>query len=209
MNFFKKRKEYKRVVKEIETYRDKAFVRNVEEKWKKQEDDWRKKLEEESKKKQEDDANVKYSLRESSDVKYSRKQSPNVRYSLDVDIGDDYHSWEKKTATYKSFSQMVIDRLEANNLIATDFYKKAQLDRKLFSKLKTDYCYQPTKATAIKICMGLDLDITEAEKFLGAAGYSLSKNLPFDLAIRYCFENSYTNVDDVNEVLYRLGEKTL
>ena len=102
-----------------------------------------------------------------------------------------------------------MDKLEEKKLPATAFYKKAQIDRKLFSKLKTDFCYQPNKATAIKICLGLDLSIEEAEEFLSAAGFSLSKNMQFDLAIRYCFENRYTNVDDVNSVLYYLDEKTL
>lgn len=146
--------------------------------------------------------------REQDDVKYSLEVDPNVKYSRDV-VFDDYYFWEKKTAIYKSFSQEVIDYMSKKSLSSTEFYKKAQIDRKLFSKLKTDYCYQPTKATAIKICMGLDLNFDEAEELLELAGYSLSKNLSFDLAIRYCFENGYTNVDDVNEILYRLGEKTL
>lgn len=197
MSLFKKKNkaiDYAQIVTDINQYRNEAIAEYWREK--------RSQAEEERRRKELE------AQREREEVKYSRKENPNIKYSKDVDV-DDYFSWEKKTAIYKSFSQEVIDYMSKKSLSSTKFYKKAQIDRKLFSKLKTDYCYQPTKATAIKICMGLDLNFDEAEELLELAGYSLSKNLPFDLAIRYCFENGYTNVDDVNEILYRLGEKTL
>lgn len=186
--------DYAQIVTDINQYRNEAIAECWREKRSQAESERRRKELE--------------AQRERCDVKYSLEVDPNVKYSRDV-VVDNYYSWEKKTAIYKSFSQEVINYMSKKSLSSTKFYKKAQIDRKLFSKLKTDYCYQPTKATAIKICMGLDLNFDEAEELLELAGYSLSKNLPFDLAIRYCFENGYTNVDDVNEILYRLGEKTL
>ena len=135
---------------------------------------------------------------ESSDVKYSRK----------VSISD-YEEWERENAEYKSFSQSVLDGMNEKGLTAIQFYKKAHIDRKLFSKLKTDYCYKPNKTTAIKLCFALDLSITPAEELLKKAGYALSKSDPFDLVIRYCFACEITDIDIVNEILIRLDEKTL
>lgn len=139
-----------------------------------------------------------------SEVNYSRKSD--IRYSIDV---DDYTDWERENAEYKSFSQSVLEGMNEKGLTPIQFYKKAHIDRKLFSKLKTDYCYKPNKTTAIKLCFALDLSLDDAEELLKKAGYALSKSDPFDLAIRYCFVSGITDIDIVNEILTRLEEKTI
>ena len=151
--------------------------------------------------------------RKESETRYSLKDT--TRYSLEDDpslyekIESEYPEWEKKTAVKESFSSSVLKYMEQKRLSPSKLYKKAELDRKLFSRLKNDYMYQPTRTTAIKFCLGLELKIDEAEKLLEKAGYSLSKSQSFDLIIRYCIENGYTDIETVNEILRRFEEKTL
>lgn len=137
---------------------------------------------------------------------YLERKRNGVRYSLDVVV---YNEWERKYAEYQSFSQAVLDLIEKKGLSSTVFYGKAHIDRKLFSKMKTDYCYRPNKITAIKLCFGLDLPFEDAEALLKKAGFALMRWDPFDLAITYCFEKGITDIDVVNEILLQLDLQTI
>ncbi len=137
---------------------------------------------------------------------YLERQRSGVKYSINIDT---YDEWERKYAEYKSFSQAVLDLIEKKGFSSTDFYKKAHIDRKLFSKMKTNYCYRPNKTTAIKLCFALDLPFDDAEELLGEAGVKLMKWDPFDLAIAYCFKNGITDIDIVNEILIQLDLNTI
>ena len=151
------------------------------------------------------------------------KQSSSVKYSLDVHVDEDdnegvsysvnidtsYSKFEKLFAERTSFSQTVLELIDKKEIPTTKFYKKAHIDRKLFSKLKTDYCYKPSRITAIKLCFALDLSFAEAEELLGKAGVKLMKWDPFDLAIAYCFKKGITDIDIVNEILTQLELSTI
>lgn len=78
------------------------------------------------------------------------------------------------------------------------FIKKAGLDRKLFSKIRSNPNYRPRKQTIIALALALELNINEADELLQAAGYSLSQSQTFDLVIEYCIKNQIYNIHDVN-----------
>ena len=120
-----------------------------------------------------------------------------------------YHSWEKKTAITKTFSSEVIRRLKESGIRPADFYKAAELDKRVYSSMKRDYCYTPSRTTAIKCCFALRLSYHDAEQLLQLAGYSLSPGLSKDLAIRFCLENGIYNITNVNYMLEALGETPL
>jgi len=120
-----------------------------------------------------------------------------------------YHLWEKKTAVTKTFSSEVIRRLKENRIRPADFYKAAELDKRVYSSMKRDYCYSPSRITAIKCCLALHLSFPEAERLLKLAGYSLSPGLSRDLAIRFCMENGIYDIPNVNYMLEALGESPL
>ncbi|MBE6816677.1 MAG: hypothetical protein E7520_03115 [Ruminococcaceae bacterium] len=157
------------------------------------------------------------------DSSESNKQSSSVKYSLDVPVDEDdyegvsysvnidtsYSKFEKLFAERTSFSQTVLELINKKDIPTTKFYKKAHIDRKLFSKLKTDYCYKPSRITAIKLCFALDLSFGEAEELLGKAGVKLMKWDPFDLAIAYCFKKGITDIDIINEILTQLELSTI
>ncbi len=120
-----------------------------------------------------------------------------------------YHIWEKNTAVTKTFSSEVIRRLKENRIRPADFYKAAELDKRVYSSMKRDYCYSPSRTTAIKCCLALHLSYQDAEQLLKLAGYSLSPGLSKDLAIRFCLENGIYDIPNVNYMLEALGETPL
>ena len=120
-----------------------------------------------------------------------------------------YHLWEKKAAITKTFSSEVIHRLKESKTRPADFYKAAELDKRVYSSMKRDYCYTPSRTTAIKCCFALHLSYQDAEQLLKLAGYSLSPGLSKDLALRFCLENGIYDIANVNYLLDALGESPL
>ena len=90
-----------------------------------------------------------------------------------------------------------------------EVYKKADVDRKLFSKIRTQPDYHPNKNTLLKLCLAMNLNTDESEGILKTAGYSLSKSLRSDLILRYCFSHKVYDVITVNEILDHYGEKII
>ena len=113
---------------------------------------------------------------------------------------------EKKQET---FSEMLLRLIDEKGLKDSDAYKRANIDRRLFSKIRGDKNYLPSKKTAISFCMALQLEMDEAKKLLATAGYALSSSSRFDLIIMYLIENSEYNIHFANIVLEDYGEGTL
>ncbi len=109
----------------------------------------------------------------------------------------------------ETFSQMLLRLIDERNLKDSQVYKDANIDRRLFSKIRGDEDYIPSKKTVICFCMALRLNLSEAEKLLEAAGYALSASSRFDLIIMYLLENKEYNVVFANIVLEKYGESTL
>lgn len=145
-----------------------------------------------------------------------------VRFSLPIKLSEKdaqtaqeqdsrlkYLAWEKEKKKMDSFSATVRRKMQERGMTANVFYRRARIDRKLFSKLKTDFGYQPNRKTAIRCCLALELDLTEAEELLKKAGYALSDSSSFDLAIRYCIECGIYDLMEVNMLLDALEEPIL
>ncbi|WP_201715807.1 hypothetical protein [Rossellomorea arthrocnemi] len=88
-------------------------------------------------------------------------------------------------------------------------YKKAGVDRKHFSKIRSISDYKPGKRTVIALCLSLELSEEETGDMLNVAGFSLSDSDRFDLVIRFCLEKKIYDIDDVNQALYSLKVKPL
>ena len=97
----------------------------------------------------------------------------------------------------------------SKKLDEVEVYKKADVDRKLFSKIRTQPDYHPNKNTLLKLCLAMNLNTEESEDILKTAGYSLSKSLRSDLILRYCFSHKVYDVITVNEILDHYGEKVI
>ena len=120
-------------------------------------------------------------------------------------------------ASINDFIKEADDILQDNirNLILSkqldevEVYKNADVDRKLFSKIRTQPDYHPNKNTLLKLCLAMNLNTDETENLLKSAGYSLSKSLRSDLILRYCFGHKIFDVITVNQILDHYGEKVI
>lgn len=83
----------------------------------------------------------------------------------------------------------------------SDVYNKVHIDRRLFSKIRSDKNYHPSKETVILLAIALELSEEELDNLLDSASYSLPKNNNFDLIIRFCFINKIFKLTDINELL--------
>ena len=90
-----------------------------------------------------------------------------------------------------------------------DVYKRAGIDRRHFSKIRSKADYKPSKNTVISLSLALELTTDQAEELLSTAGFSLSESDTFDLVIQYCLENSIYHIHDVNQALTYFSLKPL
>ena len=99
------------------------------------------------------------------------------------------------------FQSMLFNLIDKRNLKDSDVYNKVHIDRRLFSKIRSDCNYHPSKETVILLGLALELNEDEFIDLLDSASYSLPKNNVYDLIIRFCFIEGIYNVNDVNELL--------
>ena len=109
---------------------------------------------------------------------------------------------ENKDASFNELLFMMIDRTNQKD---SDVYKRARIDRRLFSKIRCSKQYIPSKKTVIALCLALELSRDDANVLLSSAGYSLSRSDDYDLAISFCLSRKIYDFDDINELLYELG----
>ena len=99
------------------------------------------------------------------------------------------------------FQKLLFKYIDDRGLKDSDVYNKANIDRRLFSKIRSDEDYHPSKETIISLATSLELNINELEELLDSASYSLPKNNKFDLIIRFCFLEKIYNIIDINNLL--------
>lgn len=104
-----------------------------------------------------------------------------------------------------TFSQKLFDLIKKKKMSETDCYKNANLDRRLFSKIRSDDEYQPSKNTVFALIFGLRLTLKDANELLDAAGYSISHSLKMDVLIEFMIKNRIYDIFTVNEILYKYG----
>ena len=169
---------------------------------------------------------VQYSV--SSEIKYSFSSIPEDETDIITDMAKfareaemdrglydspalkkTYHAWEKKNAEYRSFSSEVTRMVKEKYRKPSEFYRAAGIDKRTWHKISSDFGYRPSRMTAFRCCIGLKLNMDEAESLLKLAGMAFSPNDPDDLVLEFCLENGIRDIPGINYMLYKYATRPL
>ena len=153
---------------------------------------------------------IKDNLNEHIEVGRKSKMSSHIFYGecckASEESIDNYIENEKVENTFQT---KLFNYIDSKGLKDSDVYNKVNVDRRLFSKIRSDINYHPSKETVILLGIALKLSEEEIEDLLHKASYSLPKNNVYDLIIRFCFKEKIYDLDKVNEFLFDYNLKTL
>ena len=154
---------------------------------------------------------------------FSLEEPPKVRNNLDNYSEKSVSAFMKKLSASPAFSEIeqldnsidrsfvdkMLEHISRKQLRDSAVYKAAQVDRRLFSKIVSDRTYKPAKDTCIAFALALQLSLDDVTDLLSRAGYTLSHSSKRDVIIEYFIREQNYNLNDINDVLYRLGQKVL
>ncbi|MBQ1545039.1 MAG: macro domain-containing protein [Clostridia bacterium] len=107
------------------------------------------------------------------------------------------------------FSETLLQLIDRTGRKDSEIYKKANVDRKLFSKIRNNPGYRPSKTTAVAFAMALELDLDETQSLIGRAGYTLTHSSLFDIIVEYFIREKNYDINELNTVLFRYDQSLI
>lgn len=109
----------------------------------------------------------------------------------------------------ESFHEMLFLKIDMSGMTDVEVYKRAGIDRKLFSKIRSNPAYHPRKQTVLALAIALKLNMDDTVDLLARAEYALSPGNKGDLIVRFFIERGLYDIDTINYALYEYGQPIL
>lgn len=109
----------------------------------------------------------------------------------------------------KSFHEMLFEQIHSSGMTDVEIYKRANIDRKLFSKIRSNPAYHPRKQTVLALAIALKLSLNETIDLLARAEYALSPGSKGDLIVKYFIEHKVYDIRTINSALEEYNQPTL
>ena len=107
------------------------------------------------------------------------------------------------------FSTTLLRLIDASGKKDSDVYRRANIDRRLFSKIRSNAAYTPSKPTVLAFAIALELGLEQTEDLLGRAGFALSRSRKFDVIVEYFIQSRKFDIFQINEVLFSYDQPLL